>query len=1074
MKICVLSCLLLFPVLSFTQVDWIQINNPNGTKIKEIKPGPAGYAYLLNYSDVFFRSEDEGDHWDELVLPDNETSIGEWAIGPNGALWLQSAQVLYRLMPDSYVWNAFDIPVELNNFVGLGALPDGDVILANTLGSMYRLDPATSNWSMVYEEESFDYDSFLMGEDGFYYLHDASNITRYSIDGTSEVSLSWPSGGDIRDFKQHPDGELWLLTFGGMYRSADHGDNWSNVPTSGFGIPSDMGFGYGGTVHLYGSSIGNQYVLSASGTSWEVPEDLLTQTYIGSTPVPLASGKALFFNSSCTSGILIRSNEDGTEFQDLAHKISDPSTLKLMGNLSSQLYVETCALDWQVTNDGGFNWSKVRLDDRLFRVFNVGPNGELIAGTLEHEYFVSLDEGQSWNQLTHPLLTENTYFNAYYLAENVIVLTSGFNDPMIYTLDGGQTFQAYYPAFPPNYIVYHPGGYLFTKNGFSPDVTRLERINMNDNTGEELEDLPFDNLTSLQLLITEAGRIFYLGATNNNPRLYKSDNLGETFTGSLPVTTTGVIHEYPDEIHLSKDRNDNIYLRLGPEILYSTDGGANWQYFADPPYMEGGGGIYIDPDNYLYRIFFPGKIYRSALPLEDFGHVSGTLWNDLNEDCTIQDNDEPSLANWLVEATEEENTIYGYTNIEGEYRLSLFPGSFVVNPVVDHPLYTACAENVTIEITANEEMTVDFPLSPTTLCPLVNANISTPLLRRCFDNIYTVNVCNEGTLSAENTIINITLDEFLVFQSASLDPIQVDGQTYTFAVGDLPSASCITFHLTVNVSCEANLGQVHCVSWTTVPGVECAPSYSRDMKECQMNVGSYDPNDKRAFVDGEEITDYLLPGTDQLTYHIRFQNTGTDTAFTVLIEDQLPSELDMSTFYLENSSHPCEIKLTPVFASNTHKISFLFRDILLPDSTTNEPASNGFVKFSIAPKTGLELGEVISNTADIFFDFNESVRTNTLALEYNFPNAVGDLTEKKTWVSLYPNPATNQVSVVLKNGLTPPLSIALYNTQGQMVLHQRLMNVSSELDFSHVPKGLYFLQVLQKGAVVQILKVVIQ
>ncbi|MBK9506828.1 MAG: T9SS type A sorting domain-containing protein [Bacteroidetes bacterium] len=58
---------------------------------------------------------------------------------------------------------------------------------------------------------------------------------------------------------------------------------------------------------------------------------------------------------------------------------------------------------------------------------------------------------------------------------------------------------------------------------------------------------------------------------------------------------------------------------------------------------------------------------------------------------------------------------------------------------------------------------------------------------------------------------------------------------------------------------------------------------------------------------------------------------------------------------------------------------FIFPDIYLADSTTDEPASHGFVVYTIKPKPGLDYNTLITNNAGIYFDFNEPVITNTVS-----------------------------------------------------------------------------------------------
>ncbi|WP_020536461.1 DUF7619 domain-containing protein [Lewinella cohaerens] len=144
-------------------------------------------------------------------------------------------------------------------------------------------------------------------------------------------------------------------------------------------------------------------------------------------------------------------------------------------------------------------------------------------------------------------------------------------------------------------------------------------------------------------------------------------------------------------------------------------------------------------------------------------------------------------------------------------------------------------------------------------------------------------------------------------------------------------------------------------------GVFCAPA-----------VNSYDPNIKTALPAGVG-PEHLIDKDWTLNYMIQFQNTGNDVAYEVVIADTLSEALDLSSIDIKGASHPFTWELTPERA-----LTFTFADILLPDSTTNEPGSHGFVEFSIRPKTSILPGTTIENTAHIYFDFNDAIVTNTV------------------------------------------------------------------------------------------------
>ena len=108
-----------------------------------------------------------------------------------------------------------------------------------------------------------------------------------------------------------------------------------------------------------------------------------------------------------------------------------------------------------------------------------------------------------------------------------------------------------------------------------------------------------------------------------------------------------------------------------------------------------------------------------------------------------------------------------------------------------------------------------------------------------------------------------------------------------------------------------------------------------------------------------------------MEYLIRFQNTGTDTAFLVVIRDTISPFLDPATVRPGASSHPYTWSLM-----NNGSLKFTFENIMLPDSNINEAASHGFIKFKIQQQPENLPGTTIHNQAGIYFDYNAPVITN--------------------------------------------------------------------------------------------------
>lgn len=173
--------------------------------------------------------------------------------------------------------------------------------------------------------------------------------------------------------------------------------------------------------------------------------------------------------------------------------------------------------------------------------------------------------------------------------------------------------------------------------------------------------------------------------------------------------------------------------------------------------------------------------------------------------------------------------------------------------------------------------------------------------------------------------------------------------------------------------------------------------------------GSFDPNDISVDPPGN-ISEQAVTNEDSLTYTIRFQNTGTDTAFTVRILDTLSPNMNKESIEVLSSSHAYSYEI------NENGIAeFTFNYILLPDSTTNEPESHGFIQYRIKPKNTLVTGDSIKNTAYIYFDYNDPVVTNTVNTVVGIRRNYLDL----SWhlEAMYPN--LDSVSVYLRNSISP-------------------------------------------------------
>ncbi|WP_298345144.1 T9SS type A sorting domain-containing protein [uncultured Algibacter sp.] len=220
----------------------------------------------------------------------------------------------------------------------------------------------------------------------------------------------------------------------------------------------------------------------------------------------------------------------------------------------------------------------------------------------------------------------------------------------------------------------------------------------------------------------------------------------------------------------------------------------------------------------------------------------------------------------------------------------------------------------------------------------------------------------------------------------------------------------------------------------------------------EVVIGSYDPNDILES-HGPEILHSSFGSEDYLYYTIRFQNVGTADAINVSIDNTLDSRLDKSTIQMLSSSH------ANVFTRTNNQLNWQFDDIYLPSEDMDEPNSHGYLHYKIKPLAGYSVGDIIPNTAEIYFDFNPAVITNTFETE--FTTTLSNTEINSSVFSIYPNPTRSFIELNFGKGINKTIKINIYDIQGKRVFDKtnEVEDASLKIDVSQLTKGMYFLKV---------------
>lgn len=160
---------------------------------------------------------------------------------------------------------------------------------------------------------------------------------------------------------------------------------------------------------------------------------------------------------------------------------------------------------------------------------------------------------------------------------------------------------------------------------------------------------------------------------------------------------------------------------------------------------------------------------------------------------------------------------------------------------------------------------------------------------------------------------------------------------------------------------------------------------------------------------------------------------------------------------------------------------FTFDNILLPDSTTNEPGSHGFVKLRIEQAAGNQAGDVIYNSAAIYFDFNDPVITNIsehrIGNDFIEVDIIDGYDEVVSGIILqiFPHPFTESTVFNIEGYQFHQLEIELFDVTGRPVLRERHYGNRFTLHRKSLINGIYSFQIsTEDGLLITNGKLIIQ
>ncbi len=433
--------------------------------------------------------------------------------------------------------------------------------------------------------------------------------------------------------------------------------------------------------------------------------------------------------------------------------------------------------------------------------------------------------------------------------------------------------------------------------------------------------------------------------------------------------------------------------------------------------------------NYTSGTMHPGHIFGlSALST----HICGRTYLDENNDSLYNSGERP-LPGVLISALQTNTGItYHSASIStGIYCFDLPPGTYILKE--NQTLLDSAVVNPDSIIVAatsggyfnsknfgfRSPVPTDFHLS------LSGINEARP----GFDFNMGARVNNSGFQKGKGLLVlnyDAQLTVLNVHPAGGI--INTSANTITWNTDSLSAGGFTYYSANFNIPASTPLGTLlnFSASITALPGTVEYDLSDNTVSLVKTVIGSFDPNDKMVSPEGIGAAGAVLHAT-RFDYRIRFQNTGTASAIHVIVVDTLDQDLDIGTLQMLRSSHSYDLVI------NGRILTWRFFNIHLPDSTTNEPGSHGFIEFSISAHPGLADGTSIENTAAIYFDFNAPVITNTTLNTVWTSLASTDEIGDAASLLVYPNPGSGNFFLVSRMKTEGQIVIELFELTGKKV-----------------------------------------
>ena len=439
--------------------------------------------------------------------------------------------------------------------------------------------------------------------------------------------------------------------------------------------------------------------------------------------------------------------------------------------------------------------------------------------------------------------------------------------------------------------------------------------------------------------------------------------------------------------------------------------------------------------------------YCSFTPGGNFNTVSGMVRFDMNNNgCDANDVALPNSLHLNIAAGTVSSGTFPTT--DGSYLLYTLTGTNTLTASLENPSYfTITPSTTTITTTTlGNTQTQDFCLTSNGIHNDAEIVITPIILARPgFYATYRVNYKNKGNQILSGNI-NFNYDSDVAFLDSSSEILNMTslGNLSLDYTNLLPFESR-SFDIKFYINAPTDYPPIHIgdfLNYTATINPITGDETPADnvFNYHQTVIGSYDPNNKTC-LEGDTVSTTKIG--DYLHYNINFENTGTAAAQNIVVKDIIDTtKYDINSLQIMNSSHPVTTRITG------NKVEFIFQNINLGAS------QYGNVVFKLKTLSNLTTGATATNSANIYFDYNAPITTNTASTTFQLLNNAQFAVDNSIMVS--PNPTSSKININSNNTIQ---SVQVYDIQGRLLETQLVNDSKTTINLSEKTMGIYFLKI---------------